>query len=314
VRHIPLCAAVLAAGGLFLTSLMYAQIQDSARVPIKEIGHYEIVEVRLNDTGPYNFVFDTGTNTTLVRRELLELLNAPAAGRVGFNSTTNAGFRQRAILDQASVGGASVDHLAVTSLEPGDFPDLGAGVMGILGEDFLKHFDLLIDNQQSLLMLDGTPDLAEAAEGERLPLVRFGRIRTSWTPNRLVVELRIPSAAGRPLQFLVDSGVNEVMLFQSPELTQPFARGGRSATMHGMTGNRACAAQIMTVELGSTRMSQMNVIECPGLTRNRTDADGLIPTRSFSRLFLSYRQGYMIANPVIREQPSLPMVQLAREN
>jgi len=305
-------ATLLLSGAQFLASPANAQTRDSAVVPMKNDGNYEVVQVCLNGTGPYKFAFDTGTNSTLVKRQLLERLNIPTTGKVGFNSTTSTGDRQRAILDEVSVGGATVDHVESTFLESGDLVGLGKDVMGVLGENFLKHFDLLIDNRRQTLTLDRTLELAHIVEGEHLKVSRFGNTNSAWTPDRLIVELRIPSVAHETLQFIIDSGMNEFILFKTSDIVWPLSLNGKSAGMRGMMGgSRSCIAQSMTVELGSTQMRGMNVTGCLGLTRSRADADGLLPTRVFRRLFVSYREGYMIANPSIREQPSSTTAQIA---
>jgi hypothetical protein len=312
MRHIPLYAALLGAGGIFLSSLADAQTYSSAHVPIREVGHYQIVQVRLNDTGPYNFVFDTGTNSTLVKRALLERLSIPLYGKVEFNSTTSSGFRERAILDEVSVGGAKVRHVEIMSLDSRDLAGLGKDVMGVLGENFLKHFDLLIENRRHTLTLDRTSALSDAVQGEHLSISRFGHVQSEWTADRLVVELRIPYVAKQKLQFVVDSGVNEVILFKAPGMVGPISLSGGSVRLHGMmSGSRSCVVQPMTVELGSTQMRRVNVTECPGSTRSRTDVDGSLPTRAFRRLFVSYREGYIIVNPSVRKERVSALVQIA---
>ena len=56
--------------------------------------------------------------------------------------------------------------------------DLGAiqaadgRIRGVLGENFLSHFDLLIDYAHKLLCLDPTTSMRDKVRGERIPLVR----------------------------------------------------------------------------------------------------------------------------------------------
>jgi hypothetical protein len=309
VRRIPFGAVLLSAGGLFFPVLAEAQIRDSARVPMKEVGHFETVQIWLNGNGPYDFILDTGTNSTLVRRQLLERLRVPLTGRVGFNGTTSHGFRRKLILDNVSLGGLNVERMEAETLEPNDFKDLG-NVMGVLGENFLRQFDLLIDNVQQALTLDRAQMLAKQVIGEHLHLVQFGSFHGLWTPNRLVVELRMPAMHPEPLQFLVDSGVSEAMLFNHAGPVRPITLG-RSGTLQGMNGDRACFAEHTRVELGGTVLKGVNVVECPGLSRKQADTDGLIPTRVFRRVFLTYRGAYMIVNPSVREEPVPAWMEIA---
>ena len=47
-------------------------------------------------------------------------------------------------------------------------------IQGILGEDFLEHFDMLIDNAHSLLCLDDTGAMRAGVKGTHIPLRGFG--------------------------------------------------------------------------------------------------------------------------------------------
>jgi hypothetical protein len=46
--------------------------------------------------------------------------------------------------------------------------------LGVLGENFLEQFDLLIDNDKQLLVLDQTPQLENSLTGEHLQVSRSG--------------------------------------------------------------------------------------------------------------------------------------------
>jgi hypothetical protein len=56
-----------------------------------------------------------------------------------------------------------------------NYGQIGRGVRGILGENFLDHFDL-IDNEHRQLLFDEGGSLASGFEGEHLPMSQ-GRTR-----------------------------------------------------------------------------------------------------------------------------------------
>jgi len=93
----------------------------------------------------------------------------------------------------------------------------------------------------------------------------------------------LPLLHHETLQFLVDSGENEIILFNRSGETRQISQR-RSATLRGMNRNRACFAERTTTVLGGTVLPEMNVVECLGLTRNQADSDGLIPTKMFRRV------------------------------
>jgi hypothetical protein len=57
---------------------------------------------------------------------------------------------------------------------------------------------------------------------------------------------------------------------------------------------------------------QQTLVTCEGLTRNKMDTDGLLPTDVFHRFFISHKGGYVIAHPRSLEKLDDPSVELDR--
>ncbi len=114
-----------------------------ASVPLRLVNRYLfIAAVSINDAGPYNFLLDTGTQTTAIDQSLagelhLNLQGTPVVEGIGFSTKASS-----ARLDQLAVGSHAVPNQRVLVYK------LPAGgvlpVRGILGEDFLEHFDILL--------------------------------------------------------------------------------------------------------------------------------------------------------------------------
>src|SRR5207248_300987 len=80
-------------------------------------------------------------------------------------------------------------------------------IRGALGENFLAHFDVLIDYTHKLLCLDETRTMRERVRGEHIPLV------TSKPPEselpfgeRLVVSVHLSGVGTREIRLQLDSG------------------------------------------------------------------------------------------------------------
>src|SRR5580692_12127819 len=104
----------------------------------------EIVQVSLNGTGPYPFVLDTGANVSMVKRSLLRELKVPVAGAAVLVASVGESLHERAELHSMSLSGLSVQNVEVITLEGPELGGIQEQVQGILGENFLEHFDLLI--------------------------------------------------------------------------------------------------------------------------------------------------------------------------
>jgi hypothetical protein len=240
---------------------------------------------------------DTGANITLVERRLLQQLHMSAHESVTIDTSLGATPSQQAVLASVAVGGIVVQQVAVDSIEPIQLGAHQGHVRGLLGENFLKYFDVLIDNEQQILTLDQTSGLQDALSGEHLQLLRFGSFNGSPTADRIVVRLTVPSFLQEPLLFLVDSGTNTAMLYPSPGLARRAMQSSQQGRVRSLDDTQNCQYEKARLELGSSTFRGIELAACEGLTRNKTDTDGLLPTRIFRQLFISHRGAYVIANP-----------------
>jgi len=296
----PLAATVLLTFALgvratYLPALTNGQTKV-ARVPMKQIAGEEVVQVSINGTGPYNFILDTGSNVTIIRSELIRKLNLSGGSPVPIVTATAETSGQRMIIESMAVAGLAVEHLEINALDR--VPVLNGHVQGILGENFLKNFDILIDNEQQTLFIDRTSSLEGTVAGERLSFSRSGSFDHKPTPDRIVVELKVPSFIGKPLLFLVDSGINTATLYPPPGGQALRAlQSSQDVSVSDLTGRRDCQIQKAAFEIGGDTFRGLELVACEDLTRNKMDTDGLLPTRVFHRFFISHRGGYVIVNP-----------------
>jgi clan AA aspartic protease (TIGR02281 family) len=97
-------------------------------------------------------LIDTGASLTIFTPEVLEQhgIRYHETGRSDIFNTANGPVRAPVYkLDYLSVGGWQVHHLEIGVLDLGS----GAGVDGLLGMNFLSHFQFFIDQNESLLRL-----------------------------------------------------------------------------------------------------------------------------------------------------------------
>jgi Aspartyl protease len=293
----PFCAFLVGVG-YFFVPLALAQTAPT-RIPMVEVAGKEIVQVSINGTGPYDFVLDTGSNVTLVKRQLLPKLKISTGEPLTIVTVLGGKSQQRGLsAESVSLAGFSVQHLALIAFDGVQMGPLEGRVQGILGENFLEHFDLLIDNDRHTLTLDPTSGLAATLVGERLQVSRFGNFNLAVTPDRLVVGLKMPSYLQKPLFFLVDSGTNTAVLYPGQggyaiRAMQSQQRGD----LTGLDGRQSCQIQKATLKLGTGTFSGIELATCEGLTRNKMDTDGVLPTRVFHQFFISHKGGYVIVDP-----------------
>ncbi len=272
---------------------VFAQITT----PMHEVAGVPLVDVSINGSGPYPFVLDTGANVTMAKSPLLHALKIATTGPVTIASSLGDSFQQKVSPSSLAVAGLGADNLEIDTLEEGQLGLLEGHAQGILGENFLKHFDVLIDNDRHTLTLDRTDRLAQSLAGEHLPLSFGGRSPTDLTHDRLIVSLRAPSLVERSMLFLLDSGTNTAIVYPLKSETLLFSRGVASGSIYSLNRNQICRLARTPLTIGSQTYRQVVMAICENMTRANMDNDGLLPTRLFHRLFISHRDKYAIANP-----------------
>lgn len=128
--------------------------------PLHEVAGVPLVQVSVNGAGPYLFVLDTGANVTMVKSSLLYALKSAATRPLTIAGSLGESHQQRAGPGSFAVAGLSAGDIEIGLLEEGQLGVLEGHAQGILGENFLKHFDVLIDNDRHALTLDRTNRLA----------------------------------------------------------------------------------------------------------------------------------------------------------
>jgi hypothetical protein len=268
----------------------------SAHIAIEEMSGVPIIQVSVNGTGPYPFVLDTGANVSVITPRLLQELNMPWAGSVTIASSLGDSAQPRAGSAALGVGGLCVEHVEINTIKDGQLGLLEGRVQGILGENFLKYFDLMIDNDYHTLTLDRSTNLANSVEGEHLPFASTGAYHSAATPDRIVVPLHLARLA-RPVLFLLDSGANPVMLFPVEQEAARIGSGSGRGFVNSLNVTQNCHVERTNLTIGNQTLRRVVLSACENRTREKTDTDGLLPTDIFHRLFISHHYEYVIANP-----------------
>jgi hypothetical protein len=232
---------------------------------------------------------DTGTTRTVIDPDLARQLQAPAVGEVAV--TTVLHYRQDKLvrlqdvrLGEASVFGlgAMVDKLTRQKM-------LASGIRGVLGEDFLSKFDILIDYRKRSLSLNEPVPL-----GERCRFESIGQYHGEPTTNRLLIGVEFMEVSGDKVQLQLDTGAKTPELFpvsHNSHPSQPW--GGSMATSSGANG--IIVHSNVTLKIGTTRVPGLDVVQSRSAVA--FDAEGLLPAAIFRRIYISHSGGFVVLNP-----------------
>lgn len=260
-----------------------------------------IVPVTINGSGPYDFVLDTGSNYTVLDQKLageLALSHGSERTSVGVMSSVTMSAVYATVL---SVAGATVAGKDLFLFASADAKGLPRKVRGVLGEDFLQNFDVLIDYRHRIIQFESGPGtLAETLTGEHLPVQLSGTLQGKPTFRRLIVIGRIQELGDKPLSLVLDSGVNNFILFRKHLLLGASRQMFESAPSNSSGVVTTETRIIRRLDLGKDEVNDLTVIARAG--QSKSDADGLIPTSLFHSIFISHRERFVILNPSLSKE------------
>jgi predicted aspartyl protease len=256
-----------------------------------------VVPVSIDGAGPFNFLLDTGDTTTIIDRKLADQLSLPL---VGEKEVTGVEAKLRVSIAHSmsiSVAGATVRNLNVNVLP--SVQVMSSEIRGILGEDFLGNFDLLIDNRHHFVQLElGPGPMSDMFEGERLPVSLEGNMNGESTNHRLIIIGYSIELSDKAISLQLDSGANFLYLFGGPESLG--AGATRQKCIATTISNPAYQFSGYQKKLWQLRLGQKKVANVMAFALPQPpgkDTDGLMPTSAFHSIFISHSQKFVILDP-----------------
>lgn len=269
-----------------------------ARVSLRRIeDDLTVVRVLINRAGPYELLLDTGSQITTVDPSLASDLHLRVEGTTGVIGVRTQRRSIFAYLDRVEVGSHSVTHSLAIIQDIAEIKAVDHHLRGILGENFLSHFDLLIDNRRQILCLDESATLSQAVKGEHIPLEQPHGPRDGLPFTRpMIVSARLTTADEPPVLLRLDSGSNAAVLYATePRLIRATAR--RAPVLKRVVNGVEQAFAVLPPQdilVGACPVKQLSFV-IPmdgGGTGPGPREDGLLPTSAFERVFISYSKNY----------------------
>lgn len=150
------------------------------------------VQVRINGHGPYDFIVDSGADTSVVGLRIARALELPLGTPAILNSMTARNVVDRVKVDQLTVGPTTVSNLQLPALRESD-----VGGDGMIGIDALVEQRLLMDFEKRLIKVEDARIPVRRIPGEIVVVARRYRGQLILTHVR---------AAGLPLDAVIDTG------------------------------------------------------------------------------------------------------------
>lgn len=150
------------------------------------------VEVRVNGRGPYQFVVDSGADTSVVGQRIARELQLPLGTPVVLNNMTDRNIVDRVKVSELTLGPSTIRDLELPALREQDLG--GAGMIGI---DALVRQRLMMDFEKRLIKVEDATKPVRSYPGEIVVVARLKRGQLILTQVR---------AAGITLDAVIDTG------------------------------------------------------------------------------------------------------------
>jgi Aspartyl protease len=263
-----------------------------------------VVGVLINRTGPYDFLVDTGSQITTIDPVLASDLHLKIEGTAGVSGVRTQSRSAFTLLELIEVGRHSVQQSLAVIQDIAALKAADPHIRGILGENFLAHFDLVIDNRQQILCLDESRALAQSVKGEHIPFEQpYGPRDDLPFMRPLIVPVQLATADAAPVRLRLDSGSNAAVLYAAPRFLR--ASVSRAQMLQREVNGVEQAFAVLPAQdflVGGCPVRQVsfvipvNEVGTGPIPRE----DGLLPTAAFKRVFISYSENYAVLDPWVR--------------
>lgn len=256
-------------------------------------GYLMVVSVSLDNHGPFDFLVDTGTNTTLIDPALAKQLALQAKDKLELSSLAQAAKVPRYFLQKFSVGPASVSNLEALAVPLTQLAALDRKIRGVVGMNFLLQFSFCLDFDHKVVKIYPFPEEALIPEGFQVPV--------TINESRLLVAVASNAAPHGSWKLALDSGIAQPLVFEQriQKSTVAGHRLGKDSRMMQVSTNLAehSASTILFNDLAiaEKQLPQTEVVILKNDLQKASDPqDGLLPAVAFHSVFFDRRNATLI--------------------
>ena len=251
--------------GIVLLVLLaaFSTVRASASLttlPFRLSGSHIFIEVRVNDSEPMHFIFDTGAASTVINQRQAKKLKLSSDGFTPIRGRKGPSLAYYSRNSQLRMGALRVEKVRVVHL-PLDHLQraLGKTVDGIIGQDLLKHYVVQINYDTQTIALYDPQEFTPPAGYHPHPFEIIS--------GRPYIEGALTLDDGHTLsgRFQVDNGSGSSITLYSPtvEKHQLASKIGRTRTVYtmGFTGiiDRNDAGRLKNFDLGWCQLTNVPI-------------------------------------------------------
>lgn len=257
-------------------------------------GYLMVVSVSINDRGPFDFLIDTGTNTTLIDPQLATDLALQPKDRLTLASLASAADVPRYYFQTLRVGPASVSNQEALAVPLPQLTALDHKIRGVLGMNFLLQFSFRLDYEHRTLELYPFPESSQAPTGLRVPV--------EINESRLLIKVGSEASPTGSWKLALDSGIAQFLVFQDRIAASARSCEKANCLMEVATNladHRASTILLHDVSIAGSHLPETQVVVLHNDLQKPSDhQDGLLPAAPFQSVFFDRTNATVIFSPV----------------
>jgi predicted aspartyl protease len=248
-----------------------------------------VVPVFVNEKGPFKFLLDTGSNTTIVSAEFARRLELRAIDRIELATPAGSRIVVRSALKRVAIGTMWSQDAEVLVNDLDEIKKLDAEICGVFGQNILSRFNFLLDYTNRSIELEEGEEIERRICGERLSI--------EWNEGRPLIHVRSLQGERNSARLLLDSGVPAMVLFRRKHHLSALSPERLGYELRTDTGSIAASqARLRPLAIGDLQLVELTAAFVEALPADRVE-DGLLPTNLFRKLYFNHRKQYVILNP-----------------
>lgn len=258
-----------------------------------------VVGISVNGAGPFNFLVDTGTNTTLIDPQLAAELGLKPVDKISLTSLASSVSTARYFLS-LRVGPASVSHMEALAVPLPQLQALDSSIRGVLGMNFLLQFSFRLDYDRQRMEIFPDPLSAPVPDGLR--------VRVEINQSRLLVPVASKASPHGNWKLALDSGISQPLVFQS-RLTMPAPDDGCGRpnclvqVSTNLADHAASTVLVHDLSIAGQQMEDTAVVVLRNDLLSPSDPqDGLLPASLFSSVFFDRTSASVVFSPRMARQ------------
>ena len=282
---------------LLLFSLLYVSegqaVHAGAPVNFKFVRNYLVViPVRVNGDGPYDFLLDTGTNSTILTPELASRIHLRATESISLVTLSGVEVVPRAVLDSLTLGTKSIKRLEVIFDDIKGIRAVNSKICGVLGQNFLSQFNYLINYRDRYVEFEENNDLEKRFAGTPL--------NVEEDDGKMIVRTQTVRPVKETLRLVLDSGASHLVIFPPASFRlriEPEHRESFLVTTN-TPGTLVKQGLLHDLSVGEERIESLPVaLILPEVRFEGRSEDGLLPTSFFQAILFQNDRHTVILNP-----------------